>query len=118
VPGNDQVKKVNPYPISTTLTFGTTAIPGRIVKLTTQGFLVEIEAGSYKVGEKFDAVFELPLSNDKISEPCVVVKHYTHWLEKDGKKTPGFLLEGHFQNTLGSSSLKITAFLAGIRRKT
>lgn len=112
-----QVKKVRAFPIPVSLTIGVApAISAKIVKLTPQGFLAETAVASLKVGERAQAQFEIPVTHDRLSEMCIIVKHYSHWLEKDGAQIPGFLVEAHFQNLSDAGGKKVNAFLASLRR--
>lgn len=114
-----QVKKVRAFPIAATLSLGAhPPIPIKIVKLTQQGFLAESQTASMKLGEKGQAQFEIPVTHDVINESCVIVKHYSHWVEKDGGQAPGFLIEAHFQQLSEAALKKITSFLNSLRRPT
>lgn len=113
------VKKVRAFPIPVTLTFGATPpVAAKIVKLTEQGFLAETTEGSLKPGERGQAQFEIPVAHDLIQEHCIIIKHYSHWVAKDGGQVPGFLIEAHFQNLSDAGGKKIRAFLASLRRET
>lgn len=118
-----QVKKVRAFPIPVNLTLGAAGtspaappIPMNIVKLTQQGFLAETQVASMKLGEKGQVQFEIPVSHDAINEACVIVKHYSHWVEKDGGQVPGFLIEAHFHQLSEAALKKITSFLSSLRR--
>ncbi|MES2964946.1 MAG: hypothetical protein V4760_13730 [Bdellovibrionota bacterium] len=140
--GKVQIKKVKAYPFPATIKLGTTNLPGQIVKLTVQGFLVEFNLKTIKPGDKFDVYFELPVSKHSVNESCVVVKLYNQWalgtptdavpgsdgMGKEPKvaaQTPSpavapakvaQLVECHFINVNSSSRERIQMFLNQIGR--
>ncbi|MEK7358563.1 MAG: hypothetical protein AAB250_19110 [Bdellovibrionota bacterium] len=77
--GKVQVKKIKAFPFPATIKIGTGNLPGQIVKLTVQGFLVEFNLKTIKPGDKFDIWFEIPVMKHSVSEACVVVKLYNQW---------------------------------------
>lgn len=77
--GKVQVKKVRAYPFPATIKIGTGNLPGQVVKVTVQGFLVEFNLKTIKPGDKFEVWFELPVLKHSVTEPCVVVKLYNQW---------------------------------------
>ncbi|RYZ75811.1 MAG: hypothetical protein EOP05_06835 [Proteobacteria bacterium] len=111
------VKKVKAFPINATFTVGTQAIPAKIAKLTPLGFLAETQAAFLKAGDKFTVAFEIPVLHVNVTEACVIVKHYSHWIEKEGGKVPGFLIEAHFQQLSEGVGGKIVDFLSALRSK-
>jgi hypothetical protein len=141
--GKVQVKKVKAFPFPASVKIGTSALPGQIVKLTVQGFLVEFNLKTIKPGDKIEVAFELPVLKHSINEACVVVKLYNQWAvgsgpaegaapesaaPKDAKvaaQTPGApvtpakvvqLVECHFTNLNNSSRERIQSFLNAVGR--
>ena len=138
--GKVQVKKVKAFPFPATIKLGTTNLPGQVVKLTVQGFLVEFTLKTIKPGDKFEVYFELPVSKHSVNEPCVVVKLYNQWAvgsapeqsaEGAGKEPKvaaqtsaptvapakvAQLVECHFINLNSSSRERIQSFLNQLGR--
>jgi hypothetical protein len=139
--GKVQVKKVRAYPIPATIKVGTGSVPGQVVKLTVQGFLVEFNLKTIKPGDKFEVWFEIPVLKHSVTEPCVVVKLYNQWAlgggpadappastgePKAAAQTPpatqvtpakvAQLVECHFVSLTAPNRERITQFLNAIGR--
>lgn len=137
-----QVKKVKAFPFPASVKIGTGVLPGQVMKLTVQGFLVEFSLKTIKPGDKIEITFELPVLKHSITEACVVVKLYNQWAlsssgadsaspavpPKDAKvaaQTPAAgvapakvtqLVECHFLNLNSSSRERIQSFLNAVGR--
>ncbi len=109
------VKKVNPYPISATLTGSSGPIKGNIEKLSKVGFLVETEKG-LGLGQQFSVQFELPVMLTPINIIGVVVKVYTQYGGSSGGQKSHSLNEIHFKSLSKEQSQSIYRFLVTIKQ--
>jgi hypothetical protein len=109
------IKKISPYPISAALNgrYGTT--PGRIVKITNVGFLIETLA-SVSVGDQFTVSFVIPVHEKKIETAVVVIKTYLRHGGELGKSSTEHLNELHFKTLGEDHKLSIQQFLTAIKQ--
>ncbi len=132
------VKKVKPYPIPVSIFKSENLDPqstpttppantnnqsqagqpilGRIVKLTTIGFQVEVSSSSFYVGQNHQVEFSLPLSNVSIKSNVKVIKTMDRF--KDEKATiKEYLVEMHFSNLSKPQIQAIKKFEMDINQK-
>jgi hypothetical protein len=113
-----KVKKVKAFPIKCSLIAGTTVVPGLIVKLTSQGFLVEVASQAWKPGERMQCSFEIPVMHHMVSESVVVMKLYNQFAGSGsgpGDKTNTkvvYIVEFHFTGLSNRNLERISAFLS------
>ena len=110
-----KVKKINPYPINTTLTGTAGPMQGKIVKLTQVGFLVETEKG-LGLGQQFTLLFELPVMVVPITVVGVVVKVYSRYGGVPGQSKSHSLNEIHFKSLSEELTQRIYQFLVTIKQ--
>lgn len=94
-----KVKKVSPYPIEAELVGTTENRKGLIVKLTPNGFLIEVDSVSVRLGLEFKVKFTIPLTDRHIEELVKVVKVYDRQrppVEGEAKPQVYRLAEMHF----------------------
>lgn len=110
----DKMKPVKAFPIAAQIAHAGAPYPSQIVKLTMQGFLAEMTSSQLKTGDKFDCTFQLPIGGEALTEACVVIKHYTHWIENQGTKVAGYLIEGHFRPLSDKGGAQVSQFLRAV----
>lgn len=120
------VKKVKAYPIAAKISVDATSAEGRIVKLTEQGFLIEVQLPNCKPGDKAKIDFELPVLHHVIQETCILIKLYNQFIERQSPEslnqaakasTAGGparyyqLAEFHFMSLSSANRTKILSFV-------
>lgn len=69
------IKKVSPYPIDAVVAKNGATRPGRIVRITQNGFLLETDE-IYMVGKVYEVQFQLPAFRSALQVSAKVVKSY------------------------------------------
>lgn len=123
------VKKVQPYPIKCRFEADGKLFFGNIVKLTTHGFIVELNDIFVSVQQKFLVEFDTPVLGDLISGSVQVVKTYDQYrntqnipydekgepIEVDaGSSVAVRIAEFHFKDLMSLQKEKIKKFLVAI----
>ena len=106
---NKTVKvKIIAFPMAAKMTVGADTVEAQILKLTASGFLIEVPLTGLKTGGKFQVAFEIPITHQQVTEPCVIVKLYT--------SIDSNVIEGHFQSLSVESEQKIKRFLHSLSK--
>ncbi len=122
MPVEKKVKKVQAYPIRCKASVGNENLEIWIVKLTKIGFMAEVSDFRFRITEKVNAEFILPVMDYDISVDCSVVKVYDNYkviqskasADKDSKV---HLVEMHFRNISLEAQVNIASFCQRIGQK-
>lgn len=107
-----KVKKVTPYPIDVTITTTTGPVPGKILHLEVKGFIADIGAKIMKVGDLYQAQFEIPVLKAVIAHTVRVIKTKDLSIEGVVQRTAEF----HFGPLAEEEKRHIYSFLRAIRQ--
>lgn len=85
-----------------------------LVRLTTLGFLIQFTHDlHWKMGEKAQIQFDLPMSEVKFDEPVALVKSHLKWSQAPGKERQKLqIFEMHFLSLASSKKSVIEKFVA------
>lgn len=113
-----RVKKVNAFPFPVDFKTSTLAAKAQVVKLSSQGFMIELEGNHLRPGERVDFSIALPVLGHIIENSGTVVKIYSQFVgaltaaEKGG---PLNLIEIHFKSLTVGQKDDIYDFLKKIQ---
>lgn len=98
-----RVRKVSafPFPIEFKAAAGAAPSKAQVVKISSQGFMMEIEGNSLKLGERIDFTFSLPVLGHLIASGGTVIKIYSQFAGAISAPEHGGylnLIEIHFRN--------------------
>lgn len=94
-----RIKKVTPYPFPVDLVKLDPSPPirGEIVKIVEVGFLAKVKAPIFKVGENWNATFEIPASHALLKAAVKVMKTYdAHEKFEEKSSVKSYLVEFQF----------------------
>lgn len=94
-------KKVSAFPIPAEIVADATPLKAQVVKLSTQGFMMETTENHIRPGDKIDFSFQLPVLNHWIQSQGVVIKIYSQFSGASKNEATGEsynLIEIHFKN--------------------
>ncbi len=112
-----ELKKIQPYPIIVKLlkVENSPPISGQIRKLTSVGFMVDIENFFLKVGEEFKCDFSIPISHFQIHEAVKVVKTLDRFKDITTKDKI-HIIELHFKSLSSEGRKAISQFTSSINQ--
>lgn len=105
-------KRVQPYPIDAVLDLSGQILKGQIKKLTLLGFLVDTGEYLFKVNERLNIRFEIPVYHKEVISEVKVIKTYDQYQGANNAKT--HLVEMHFIGLPESHKEVIKLFLKKI----
>ncbi len=94
-------KKVSAFPFPAEVKVEAASLKAQVVKLSTQGFMIETEANHLRPGDKIDFGFNLPVLHHTIQSQGVVIKIYSQFAGAQKNEQTGQalnLVEVHFKN--------------------
>ena len=108
------VRRIAPYPFAVDLLMveGQPPLKGMIVKMTDIGFLMKVETSFYKVSQKYQINFVLPVMEVMVRCQAKVVKTYDgiEQLSKEGSKKQ-YIVELHFIELPSTAKTSINSYL-------
>ena len=90
------VKKVKPYPFTAQFAKDGQAFAGRVMKLVTHGFMVDLGTTVIKVGDVYQVQFLLPTSRAPVMSLVKVIKTYDRYQNPESPTKAMRLAEFHF----------------------
>ena len=94
-------KKVSAFPFTAVLKGEASSLQVQVVKLSTQGFMMETTSNHLRPGEKIEFGFKLPVLHHEIYAQGVVIKIYSQFTGATKNQESGLpcnLIEIHFKN--------------------
>jgi hypothetical protein len=94
-------KKVSAFPFPTEIIAHGAPEQAQVVKLSTQGFMMETTSSHMRPGDKIDFTFKMPVLNHLIQSQGVVIKIYSQFSGASKDQQTGEsnnLIEVHFKN--------------------
>jgi hypothetical protein len=96
-----RVKKVSAFPFEIEYKTAAATLKAQVVKLSSQGFMMELEGNNLRLGERIEFSFILPVLGHLIASGGVVIKIYSQFAGALTASEHGGhinLIEIHFKN--------------------
>ena len=109
-------KKVRPYPFEGSVELNTVKRGVEVMHITTGGFIARLKNGLVSVGERYQAVLEMPVFHNFVNTPVRVIKTYDRAVDPK-KHRVDRMAEFHFENLTDDHRQYIVTFLTAIGQK-